>query len=62
MEEEKKKSWGGARIGAGRKKMEHGKVYAFRSSVEVDALLSSYDGNRNALINEAVSEWFKSHR
>lgn len=46
--------WGGSRKGAGRKSVEHGKNYTFRSTPEVDAFLSSYQGNKNQFINEAI--------
>ena len=39
MEDNTKKSWGGKRKGAGRKKTEHGKYYGFISTLEVDAIL-----------------------
>lgn len=47
-------SWGGARSGAGRKPKAHGKSYTFKSTPEVDALLSSYEGNKTELINRAI--------
>lgn len=47
-------SWGGARLGAGRKPKPHGKLYAFQSTPEVDAFLSSYEGNKTDFINRAI--------
>ena len=47
-------SWGGARAGAGRKPKAHGKLYAFQSTPEVDAFLSSYEGNKTEFINRAI--------
>lgn len=56
-----KKSWGGSRPGSGRKRVEHGRAYTFRSTPEVDALLSAYGGNRNTLINEAIRQYLTRH-
>ncbi len=53
------KNWGGARKGAGRKPVEHGKNYTFRSNPAVDAILSSYEGNKNSFINEAIEHYFQ---
>ena len=47
-------SWGGARSGAGRKPKAHGKSYTFKSTPEVDAFLSSYEGNKTEFINQAI--------
>ena len=47
-------SWGGARPGAGRKPKAHGKSYAFQSTPEVDAFLTSYKGNKTEFINRAI--------
>lgn len=47
-------SWGGARSGAGRKSKPHGKSYTFQSTPEVDAFLSSYQGNKTEFINRAI--------
>lgn len=49
-----KTTWGGARSGAGRKAKPHGKSYTFRSTPEVDAVLSAYGGNKNEFINKAI--------
>ncbi len=51
------KKWGGSRAGAGRKAVEHGKTYTFRSTPAVDAFLSAYEGNKNSFINEAVEHY-----
>ncbi len=51
------KGWGGSRQGAGRKAVEHGKTYTFRSTPAVDAFLSAYEGNKNSFINEAVEHY-----
>lgn len=59
MEETKKNDWGGARQGAGRKARAKGKSYTFVSTPEVDALLSSYEGNKTELINSAVLHYFE---
>lgn len=45
---------GGARSGAGRKSKPHGKSYTFQSTPEVDAFLSSYQGNKTEFINRAI--------
>jgi hypothetical protein len=49
-----KTTWGGARSGAGRKARPHGKSYTFRSTPEVDEVLSAYEGNKNEFINKAI--------
>ncbi len=56
------KSWGGAREGAGRKPVEHGKNYTFRSNPAVDAILTSFEGNKTQFINEAIEHYFHSKR
>lgn len=57
--EDKKTTWGGAREGAGRKARAKGRSYTFVSTPEVDALLSSYEGNKTELINAAVLHYFE---
>ena len=59
MEENKKTSenWGGARAGSGRKAKEHGRAITFKTNPEVDALLSSYEGNKTQLINDAILQY-----
>ena len=47
-------SWGGARSGAGRKSKPHGQSYTFRSTPEVEAFLSYYQGNKTEFINRAI--------
>ncbi len=59
MEETKKNAWGGSREGAGRKARAKGRSYTFVSTPEVDALLSSYEGNKTELINGAVLHYFE---
>lgn len=56
------KNWGGAREGAGRKAVEHGKNYTFRSTPAVDAILTSFEGNKTRFINEAIEHYFQSKR
>ena len=53
-------NWGGARQGAGRPKKVKGKIYAFTSTPDVDAFLSTYEGNRAAFINEAILHYINS--
>lgn len=38
--------WGGARKGAGRKRMEKGKYYGFNSTPDVEAILEAVEGPR----------------
>lgn len=57
-----KKGKGGAREGAGRKPVEHGKNYTFRSNPAVDAILASFGGNKTQFINEAIEHYFHSKR
>ncbi len=38
----------------GRKPKAHGKSYTFKSTPEVEAFLSSYEGNKTEFINRAV--------
>ena len=52
--------WGGARRGAGRKKMEKGKYYGFTSSPDVEAILEKVEGSKAAFINEAVRAYAAS--
>lgn len=47
-------SWGGARKGAGRKRMEKGKYYGFNSTPDVEAILEAVSGSKAAFINAAV--------
>ncbi|MDE6072858.1 MAG: hypothetical protein K2G53_09970 [Muribaculaceae bacterium] len=54
--------WGGARKGAGRKKMEKGKYYGFTSSPDVEAILERVEGSKAAYINEAVRAYALSSR
>lgn len=56
MEENQKKSWGGKREGAGRKKTNHGKYYGFNSTQEVDAILQGIK-NKTEFINSAILEY-----
>lgn len=49
-------SWGGSRTAAGRKPVEHGKSFTFRETPEVDAFLSSYEGNKAKFINDAIAK------
>lgn len=48
------KNWGGARSGAGRKAVPHGKAYNFRSTPEVDEILSALGSNKCKFINDAI--------
>lgn len=57
-----KKGKGGAREGAGRKPIEHGKNYTFRSNPAVDAILTSFEGNKTQFINEAIEHYFQLKR
>lgn len=50
-------NWGGSRQGAGRKAVEHGKNFTFRSTPAVEAFLLSYEGNKNRFINEAIEHY-----
>ena len=50
-------NWGGARQGAGRKSMDAGKHYTFRSTPKVDDFLSSYEGNKTKFINDAIEHY-----
>lgn len=50
---EEQKSWGGARKGAGRPK-KGTKYYNFMALPEVDAILSSLEGNKSEYINNAI--------
>lgn len=59
MDKKQNSEWGGARQGAGRKARAKGKSYTFVSTPEVDALLSSYEGNKTELINGAVLHYFE---
>ena len=54
------RGWGGARKGAGRKRIPHGKTYAFNPTLEVEAFLAAYGGPKAAFINEAVVFYAKS--
>lgn len=45
--------WGGARKGAGRKRMEKGKYYGFNSTPDVEAILEAVEGSKAAA--EAVT-------
>lgn len=58
MEENQKKSWGGKREGAGRKKTDHGKYYGFNSTQEVDAILKDRE-KKTEFINAAILEYAK---
>jgi hypothetical protein len=58
MEENQKKSWGGKREGAGRKKTDHGKYYGFNSTQEVDAILKERE-KKTEFINAAILEYAK---
>lgn len=55
MEEitEKKSGRGGARIGAGRKKV-MGRNFNFRALPEVEAILETLDGSKTDYINAAI--------
>lgn len=56
------KSWGGARQGSGRKAVEHGKNFSFRSTPAVEKFLLAYDGNKNKFINDAIEHYIDSLR
>lgn len=53
------KNWGGARSGAGRKAVPHGKAYHFRSTPEVDEILSALGSNKCKFINDAILDYSK---
>lgn len=53
------KNWGGARSGAGRKAIPHGKAYNFRSTPEVDEILSALGSNKCKYINDAILYYSK---
>ena len=54
------KNWGGgARSGAGRKAVPHGKAYNFRSTPEVDEILSALGSNKCKFINDAILYYSK---
>ena len=53
------KSWGGACSGAGRKAVPHGKAYNFRSTPEVDEILSALGSNKCKFINDAILYYSK---
>lgn len=53
------KNWGGARSGAGRKAISHGKAYNFRSTPEVDEILSALGSNKCKFINDAILYYSK---
>lgn len=55
-------SWGGARKGAGRKRMEKGKYYGFNSTPETEKILESVEGSKAAWINRAIIEYSKSQQ
>lgn len=52
--DEIKKTHGGAREGAGRKRIEKGKYYGFNSTPETDAILSAVTGSKTEFINAAI--------
>lgn len=54
--------WGGARKGAGRKRMEKGKYYGFNSTPDVEAILEAVEGSKAAYINAAVRAYAKSQQ
>ena len=54
------KGCGGARSGAGRKAIPHGKTYNFRSTPEVDAILATIEGSKVKYINDAILFYSKS--
>ncbi len=56
------KKWGGARQGAGRKAVDHGKCFTFRSTPAVEEFLLAYEGNKNRLINEAIEHYMTLKR
>lgn len=53
------KNWGSARSGAGRKAVPHGKAYNFRSTPEVDEILSALGSNKCKFINDAILDYSK---
>lgn len=53
------KNRGGARSGAGRKAVPHGKAYNFRSTPEVDEILSALGSNKCKFINDAILYYSK---
>ena len=53
------KNGGGARSGAGRKAVPHGKAYNFRSTPEVDEILSALGSNKCKFINDAILYYSK---
>lgn len=53
------KNWGGARSGAGRKAVPHGKAYNFLSTPEVDEILSALGSNKCKFINDAILYYSK---
>ena len=53
--EDNKKKWGGARIGAGRKKTT-AKYYYFSATAEVHAILVAVEGSKSAFINRCILE------
>lgn len=59
---ESKDRRGGRWEGAGRKAIPHGKAVTFRTTPEVDALLDSYTGNKTAMLNAAILEYFRNRR
>ena len=58
--EDAPRSWGGARQGAGRKRMEKGKYYGFSSTPEVEKILESVEGSKATWINHAIAEYAKT--
>ena len=50
--EEKKRNWGGAREGSGRKKVK-GRNFNFRALPEVEAILDALEGSKSDYINAA---------
>lgn len=53
------KNWGSARSCAGRKAVPHGKAYNFRSTPEVDEILSALGSNKCKFINDAILYYSK---
>lgn len=51
--EEKKRNWGGAREGSGRKKVK-GRNFNFRALPEVEAILDALEGSKSDYINAAI--------
>lgn len=52
---EEKKSWGGSRKGAGRKRTEHGKYVGFNTTPEVERILENFKGTeKTKFINAAI--------